>query len=81
MGGRGELYERARDGLKAAFPFRKWKVGGGDFCGSMIRQDPHTKAITSGQSDYVEKMTKARTRQRAPAESPATPQEVAELQR
>eukprot|EP00969_Alexandrium_andersonii_P237775 10496182-Alexandrium_andersonii.AAC.1 len=47
----------------------------------MIRQDPHTKAITSCQSDYVEKMTKARTRGRAPAESPATAPEVAELQR
>jgi len=53
-GGHGECYERAIAALKARFPYRKWRVGSGDFCGVQYRQDPVTYAITFGQKEYAQ---------------------------
>ena len=38
-GGGGERYERIIQTLTARLPFRKWKIGEGEFCGAQLRQD------------------------------------------
>ena len=77
-GGRGAEYEAAVARLKARFPYRKWRVGSGEFCGTMYTQDPCTYEISFQQSEYAKHirpiaMTRERRSQR---ESLATEKEV-----
>ncbi len=53
-GGDGPRYQEIITNLKARFPYRKWRVGNGEFCGVMYRQDPNTKEISYGQREYAE---------------------------
>ena len=55
-GGSGPVYEQAIQKLKARFPYRKWRVGSGEFCGVMYCQDPKTMEISYGQKDCAEHM-------------------------
>ena len=55
-GGRGPRYEAFVKELRARFPFRRWSVGGGDFCGSLVSQDPKTKEVSLRQAEYVDKL-------------------------
>ena len=40
-GGVTAFYQQRIDKLRKAFPFRKWNVGGGEFTGSVLKQDPN----------------------------------------
>ena len=52
-GGKGEAYEQAIAELKRRFPYRKWRVGGGEFCGILYTQNPHTFEVTYQQAEYA----------------------------
>ena len=53
-GGQGPVYDDVINKLKSRFPYRKWRVGNGEFCGVMYRQDPISKEISYGQREYAE---------------------------
>ena len=80
-GGKGPVYEAAVARLKKRFPYRKWRVGNGEFCGVMYGQDPQSYEITYQQSEYARHMrpiamTKERKAQR---DSPASEKELSAL--
>eukprot|EP00435_Cladocopium_sp_Y103_P052219 s999_g16.t1 len=77
-GGQGPLYEKSIAQLKQRFPYRKWRIGNGEFCGIQYRQCPQTFNITYGQKEYAEHMrpinlTKDRLKNK---DSPATEREI-----
>jgi hypothetical protein len=81
-GGRGALFDESIKKLRATFPFRKWKIGEGEFCGSSLRQDPETFDIHISQSKYaLEQLPKVVVRPRAAPEEPATPAEIASMRK
>ena len=62
IGGRGPMFEQSLADLREAFPFRKWKVGAGSFCGAELRQDAHTFDIEISQTSFAENMSKPKLR-------------------
>lgn len=80
-GGSGSFYDEAISKLKSRFPYRKWRVGSGEFCGIQFSQDPKTFEISYHQREYAEhlrpiNLSKERQRDK---ESPATDKEIAAL--
>lgn len=55
LGGSGEAFRRAVEGLKARFPYRKWRVGEGEFCGAWYRQEKDG-SISMNMSSFVDKI-------------------------
>eukprot|EP00435_Cladocopium_sp_Y103_P020594 s2229_g5.t1 len=53
-GGIGQKYEQALAYLRTRFPYRKWRTGEGEFCGSHYRQCPTTKVIHLSQQGFAE---------------------------
>ena len=53
VGGAGPEFDQAIKALRERFPYRKWRVGSGEFCGVHYNQDPQSKEITYGPSDYA----------------------------
>ena len=54
IGGEGELFQAAVDRLKQRFPYRKWPVMEGEFCGSYYSQDPKTFNISMSQAQFAD---------------------------
>ena len=52
--GQGEKYDLAIARLKKRFPYRKWRIGSGEFCGISYHQDPKTFEITFHQREYAQ---------------------------
>ena len=59
IGGHGEKFQTAVQALKKRFPYRKWRRGEGEFCGSYYVQDPKSRAITMSQKLFAEKLKPA----------------------
>lgn len=81
IGGSGPTYDKAVSALRAKFPYRKWRTGGGEFCGITYHQDPKTFEISYQQSEYARhlrpiNLTKERVRDK---EAYATDKEIAAL--
>ena len=62
LGGRGKRFEQSIKRLRDTFPFRKWKIGAGSFCGSELHQCPKTFAISVSQEKFAEKLEKPKLR-------------------
>lgn len=80
-GGAGPVYEEAIAKLKKRFPYRKWRVGSGEFCGVQYHQDPRSFEITFHQKEYalqLRPIALSRDRLRD-KEAPATDREIAAL--
>ncbi|CAE7379807.1 RE1, partial [Symbiodinium pilosum] len=80
-GGEGSAYEEAIRKLKARFPYRKWRIGSGEFCGVMYCQDPSSFEISYSQKEYAQhlrpvSLSKARAAQK---EQPASAREISAL--
>lgn len=80
-GGAGPCYERAISLLKARFPYRKWRVHEGEFCGAHYRQCQESFRINMSQQSFVGKikpayMPKGRRDQR---EAPLDTKEISVL--
>ena len=80
-GGSGQAYDRAIQLLKQRFPFRKWRVGSGEFLGTQYTQDPESFEIRYNQKSYAESLKPISvSRERARKYwLPATPKEIASL--
>lgn len=59
LGGSGSSFEQAVARLKSRFPYRKWRVQSGEFCGAFYLQDPKTKAICMSQQTFAENIRAA----------------------
>ena len=59
VGGSGPRFDEAIRHLKARFPYRKWRVGEGEFCGSYYRQNRTTKGIRMSQKLFAESLRPA----------------------
>ena len=62
LGGSGELFQKSIDQLRQRFPFRKWRVRSGEFCGAMYSQDQdgtiHMNMKTSAEKIRPANITK-----------------------
>ena len=56
VGGEGPVFQKAISQLKERFPYRKWRVGEGEFCGSYYHQNPKSKEITMSQKQFAENL-------------------------
>ena len=80
-GGAGPFYEATVAKLRARFPYRKWRVGSGEFCGVYYSQCPESFEITYQQKEYsqhVKPIPMSRERA-AQKDSPATAREISAL--
>eukprot|EP00435_Cladocopium_sp_Y103_P058196 s1061_g20.t1 len=59
IGGHGPKFEAAVAKLRGRFPYRKWRVGSGEFCGALYAQDATTKEITMSQKNFAETLKPA----------------------
>ena len=59
--GSGPLFPKALLNLRHRFPFRKWQVGEGMFCGSKYVQNKATKEIMITQTEFAEKADERRS--------------------
>ena len=59
IAGQGPLFESTVAQLKHRFPYRKWRVGSGDFCGAFYQQDPETKSISMSMQTFAESIKTA----------------------
>ena len=59
VGGSGRLFEESVKQLKDRFPYRKWRVGEGEFCGTYYTQNPKTKSIKLSQKLFAESLRPA----------------------
>ena len=81
VAGEGPEFEEAVRKLRARFPYRKWRIGSGEFCGVQYQQCPHSFEITYHQQEYAKHLRpiticKERFRNK---DSPATDREIAAL--
>ena len=80
-GGHGATYDSAIQALKTHFPYRKWRIGNGEFCGVQYSQDMRSFEITYHQKEYAEhlraiSLSKERLKDK---ESLATDREISAL--
>ena len=57
-GGSGPSFSTALTTLRRRFPFRKWQIGEGMFCGSKYAQNKVTKEIMTTQTEFAVKIVK-----------------------
>ena len=57
-GGSGLSFSTALATLRRRFPFRKWQIGDGTFCGSKYVQNKITKEIMISQTEFAAKTVK-----------------------
>ena len=58
-GGNGPDYEHALKLLRTRFPYRKWRVSQGEFCGAHYKQLPDDFSITMTQKVFADKVRPA----------------------
>ena len=59
LGGSGQKFQQAVKALRQRFPYRKWRIGQGEFCGAFYTQDPKSKTIKMSQSLFTDKLRPA----------------------
>ena len=55
VGGTGAMFEESIRQLKHRFPYRKWRITEGEFCGAWYKQDP-SKAIHMTMKAFADKI-------------------------
>lgn len=59
VGGEGPEFDLAISKLKTRFPYRKWRVNSGEFCGAFYTQCPETKCIRMSMKQYAQNLRHA----------------------
>ena len=80
-GGEGPVYANALKYLKNRFPYRKWRVDEGEFCGAHYKQDPKTKEITMNQNTFAQNLRPAYlpSKRKLQKGAPLDPKEISVL--
>ena len=55
LGGSGPMFENAVKCLRSRFPYRKWRIAEGEFCGAWYRQEAD-RSISMSMSSFVDKI-------------------------
>ena len=55
IGGEGPLFEASVQKLRKRFPYRKWRINEGEFCGAWYKQH-EDKSISMNMSSFVDKI-------------------------
>ena len=76
LGGKGKKFEDAVQQLKSRFPYRKWRVQSGEFCGAFYTQNPTNKEISMSQQTFAEKLRPAFIAKGADNEQPLSDSQV-----
>eukprot|EP00435_Cladocopium_sp_Y103_P010611 s801_g2.t1 len=76
LGGEGPVFEKAVSALRSRFPYRKWRIGEGEFCGAYYTQSKSTKAIEMSQKLFAEKIRPATIPRSASSEDPLSEAQV-----
>ena len=56
LGGSGDRFEKAVAALKTRFPYRKWRINNGEFCGAFYTQCPRSKRIVMSMQQFAHSM-------------------------
>eukprot|EP00435_Cladocopium_sp_Y103_P054627 s220_g17.t2 len=75
IGGMGPKFDESVKCLKARFPFRKWRVGSGEFCGAFYRQDDDG-TIHMSMSSFAEKIKPTSISKNASSEQALEPHQI-----
>ena len=59
LGGHGSYFDETVKRLKERFPYRKWRIQSGEFCGAFYTQDPQSKSISMSQQTFAENIRPA----------------------
>ena len=80
-GGYGPMYDKALSYLRNRFPYRKWRVSEGEFCGCHYKQDPVTKEIVMSQKNFAVNLKPAHipARRRCQRDAPLDSKEISVL--
>lgn len=70
LGGTGPKFTEAVRQLRERFPYHKWRVQSGEFCGAFDVQDPTTKEISMSQQTFAENIRPAHIAKGADNEQP-----------
>lgn len=75
VGGDGHYFEEVLGQMRSRFPFRKWRIGNGEFCGALYEQCEKTSEITMSQQSFAEGLRPASIPKGVPASQPLTDQQ------
>lgn len=70
LGGHGKEFEAAVSQLRSKFPYRKWRIGTGEFCGAFYSQCPKTKAISMSMKNCAVNLKPANIKKGVVPETP-----------
>eukprot|EP00435_Cladocopium_sp_Y103_P073696 s9_g44.t1 len=71
LGGCGDVFEESIKKLRARFPYRKWRIGEGEFCGAWYRQSPDG-SISMNMQSFAEKIRPVNVPKNSSPDSPLT---------
>lgn len=75
VGGAGEKFDLSIEQLKQRFPFRKWRVKSGEFCGAFYKQEPDGTIHMSMQA-FADKLRPANLCRGSNPETPLEPHQI-----
>ena len=58
-GGSGSKYTKALEYLRQRFPYRKWRMDAGEFCGAHYQQDPSSMSIKMSRKSFADALRPA----------------------
>ena len=76
LGGQGPRFEKAVHALKQRFPYRKWRVNSGEFCGAFYTQCPKSKQIVMSMQQFAHSMKSVNIPKGMTSEKPLEPYQV-----
>ena len=76
LGGSGKRFEQAVAALKARFPYRKWRVNSGEFCGAFYTQCPKSKQIVMSMQQFAHSMKSVNIPKGSPSDQLLEPHHV-----
>ena len=79
LGGEGPEFLEAVRKLKERFPYRKWRINDGEFCGAFYRQCTKTKKIQMSMQNFATKMRPAHIKKGTSPEQELTPYQIKQL--
>ena len=79
LGGEGTVFRQAVQDLRKRFPYRKWRVNNGEFCGAFYKQDVKTKKIEMSMSKFAEGLKAANIKKGVDPDSELQPFQIKQL--
>ena len=79
LGGEGLVFRQAVQDLRKRFPYRKWRINSGEFCGAFYKQDVKTKKIEMSMSKFAEGLKAANIKKGTNPDTELQPFQVKQL--